>query len=347
MALTLTIMAPDDAHLHLRDGASLLYTVAASAQSFKRAVVMPNLVPPITSVDAAGAYRDRILQALPQGTSFTPLMTLYLTDQTTPETIDTVAASGFVRAIKLYPAGATTNAHAGVTQLERLMPVLERMTYHQIPLLMHGEVTDPLVDIFDREAVFIERVLAPLRGVLPELPMVLEHITTADAVAFCRAQSGRFAATVTPQHLLYQRNDMLVGGIRPHLYCLPILKRRHDQEALVQAVVSGDSRFFLGTDSAPHARHSKEAACGCAGVFNAPVAMEVYAHVFEEQNALDRLENFSSRFAADFYQMPHNTDTLTLIREPWVVPEQMSYGTQGSLIPLLAGQQLNWKVHHG
>ncbi len=347
MALTLTIRAPDDAHLHLRDGTSLMYTVAASAKSFKRAVVMPNLVPPITCVDTAHAYRERIQQACPPSSSFTPLMTLYLTDQTTPEIIDAAAASKHILAIKLYPAGATTNAHAGVTRLDLLMPVLERMAEHQLPLLMHGEVTDPDVDIFDREAVFIERVLQPLRQAIPELPLVMEHITTADAVAFCQAQAGRFAATVTPHHLIYQRNDMLVGGIRPHLYCLPILKRRVDQDALVRAVISGDPRFFLGTDSAPHARHSKESACGCAGVFNAPVAMEVYTHVFEEHNALDRLENFCSRYAAEFYQLPCNTDTLTLVREPWIVPGQMDYGNQDTLIPMLAGQQLNWKVHHG
>jgi len=341
---TLTIARPDDWHAHLRDGAALPATTRDLARYFGRVIVMPNLTPAVTTVAAASAYRERIVAAmagLPR--AFEPLMVLYLTDRTTPEEIRAAATSDFVHAVKLYPAGATTNSAAGVVDLDALRPVLEAMQAVDLPLLVHGEVTDHHVDIFDREAVFIERTLAPLTQQLPALRVVLEHITTADAVAFVQAAGMRVAATITAHHLLLNRNDMLVGGIRPHYYCLPVLKRRRHQEALIAAATSGSPKFFLGTDSAPHATHTKEASCGCAGVYTAHAAIELYAEVFAAAGALDRLEAFASQFGPDFYGLPRNTDSITLSDEPWTVPAQLAIGTS-TLTPLRAGDTVGWRV---
>lgn len=339
---SLTIPRPDDWHLHLRDGAMLQTTVPATAAVFHRAVVMPNLVPPVTTVAAAMEYRDRILAEIPAGMSFNPLMALYLTAGTTPAQIAEAAANEHVIGYKLYPSGATTNSAAGVKSVEALSPVLAAMQEHQVPLLVHGEVTDSDIDIFDRERVFIERHLIPITERFPQLKLVLEHITTADAVKFVENASGNVAATMTPQHLLMNRNDMLVGGIRPHNYCLPILKRRSHQEALQQAALSGNPKFFLGTDSAPHVQASKETACGCAGCYSAPAAIELYAEFFSQHNALDKLANFASVFGADFYQLPRNTETIELVQQPWSVAETVDTAT-GPMVPYWAGSELQWK----
>ena len=339
----LTLTTPDDWHLHLRDGAAMADVVVHTARQFARAIVMPNLRPPVTTADQALAYRARILDALGPERRFQPLMTLYLTDNTSPDEIRRARASGVVLACKLYPAGATTNSENGVTDLPRLYPVLEVMAEQGLPLLVHGEMTDPDVDIFDREGRFIDRRLAPLVAAVPGLKVVFEHVTTTDAVDFVRAHPEGIGATITPHHLLYNRNAMLVGGIRPHLYCLPVLKRELHRQALVEAATSGDPRFFLGTDSAPHAIETKETACGCAGAFSAHAAIEIYAEVFESAGALGRLEGFASHFGPDFYGLPRNTSTLTLRRETWTVPEGYPMG-EGRVVPLRAGEQMRWRV---
>ena len=342
MSKQLTITRPDDWHLHVRDGEVLNSVVPATAACFGRAIIMPNLVPPVTDAAAATAYRDRILAAA-KGTNFEPLMVLYLTESTTPETIREAKAAGVVAA-KLYPAGATTNSASGVTDIRNIYPVLEAMAECGMLLLVHGEVTDADIDIFDREKVFLDRVLAPTLNDFPTLKVVLEHITTADSAEFVRRHTGgNLAATLTPQHLMYNRNHMLVGGIRPHLYCLPILKRNKHQEALREAVASGDPRFFLGTDSAPHARDKKEAACGCAGCYSAYGAIGLYAEIFEELGILDKLEAFTSFNGADFYGLPRNTDTITLVRDPWTMPEQLPLA-DGTIVPLKAGETVHWRM---
>ena len=342
MTRQITITRPDDWHLHVRDGDILNDVVPATAACFGRAIIMPNLVPPVTDASAAMAYRDRILAAA-RGTDFQPLMTLYLTESTTAETIREAKAAGVVAA-KLYPAGATTNSASGVTDIRNIYPVLEAMADCGMLLLVHGEVTDSDIDIFDREKVFLERVLAPTLAAFPTLRVVLEHITTADSADFVRSHQGNnLGATLTPQHLMYNRNHMLVGGIRPHLYCLPILKRNKHQEALREAVASGDPRFFLGTDSAPHAKDKKEAACGCAGCYSAYGAIGLYADIFEELGILDKLEAFASFNGADFYGLPRNTDTVTLIREPWTMPENLPLAG-GGIVPLKAGETVNWRL---
>jgi dihydroorotase len=340
----LKITRPDDWHVHLRDGAALPNTCADMARYFGRVIVMPNLTPPVTSVAAAAEYRERIVAAMSGlARQFEPLMTLYLTDRTTAADISEAAAADFVHAIKLYPAGATTNSDAGVASLENLYPVLEAMEKCGLPLLVHGEVTDPAVDIFDREKVFIERYLAPIVDRFPELRLVLEHITTADAVSFVSSAPANVAATITAHHLLYNRNHMLVGGIRPHYYCLPILKRNSHQAALVGAATSGNRSFFLGTDSAPHSTGSKETACGCAGCYTGHAAIELYAEAFERAGALDKLEAFASFYGPDFYGLPRNTDTITLRREAWQVPATLPLGDT-TLTPLRGGEELTWKV---
>ncbi len=340
---TLTITRPDDWHLHLRDGAELASVVGYTARAFARAVVMPNLKPPVTTVDLAGRYRERILAAVPEGSAFEPLMTLYLTDGTTPDEIDRAAASGFVAGVKLYPAGATTHSDAGVTSLARCAATLARMEERDIVLQVHGEATGDDVDPYDRESAFIERELAPLAARHPKLRIVLEHVTTRAGVEFVRSAGKTIAATVTPQHLLYNRGAMFRGGLRPHLYCLPILKRERDREALLAAATSDDSRFFLGTDSAPHARGAKESACGCAGVFSAPAAIELYARAFEEAGRLDRLEAFASLRGADFYRLPRNRDRVTLERRAWTVPASLPFGA-AEIVPMCAGETLAWRL---
>lgn len=334
---------PDDWHLHLRDGPELAAVVPFSARAFARAVVMPNLQPPVTTVEAARRYRDRIIAALPAGDSFEPLMTLYLTEGMEPAEVNRAAASGFVVGIKCYPAGATTHSDAGVKSLDRCRAVLERMEEQDVVLQLHGEATAGDVDPYDRESVFIERELAPLVRRHPRLRIVLEHVTTVAGVEFVRAQGPRVAATLTPQHLLLNRGAMFAGGLRPHLYCLPLLKRERDREALIEAATSADPRFFLGTDSAPHARADKESACGCAGVFSAPAALELYAQAFEQAGALDRLQEFASHRGADFYGLPRNTGTVTLTRRAWTVPASYAFGA-GEIVPMFAGQQLDWKL---
>jgi len=341
----LVITRPDDWHIHLRSGASLARTVADASRYFGRVIVMPNLVPPCATSADADAYRRQILEHVPAGRQFQPLMTLYLTDSTAPEEIRAAKASGFVHAVKLYPAGATTNSHSGVTQIENVYPVLEVMQDVGMPLLLHGEVTHSEIDIFDREKIFLERVLAPLMQRFPRLRIVLEHITTADAAAFVRDAAHPIAATITAHHLLYNRNHMLVGGIRPHFYCLPILKRGTHQTALIEAAVSGSPKFFLGTDSAPHAQHTKEAACGCAGCYTAHAAIELYAEAFEQAGALDKLEAFASFYGPDFYQLPRNKDQITLVKDNWVAPTSLSFGEQ-QLVPLRAGERIEWRVSH-
>ncbi len=342
MTRQITITRPDDWHLHVRDGDILNDVVPATAACFGRAIIMPNLVPPVTDASAAMAYRDRILAAA-RGTDFQPLMTLYLTESTTAETIREAKAAGVVAA-KLYPAGATTNSASGVTDIRNIYPVLEAMADCGMLLLVHGEVTDSDIDIFDREKVFLERVLAPTLTAFPSLRVVLEHITTADSAEFVRNHQGNnLGATLTPQHLMYNRNHMLVGGIRPHLYCLPILKRNKHQEALREVVASGDPRFFLGTDSAPHEKDKKEAACGCAGCYSAYGAIGLYADIFEELGILDKLEAFASFNGADFYGLPRNTDTVTLVREPWTMPENLPLAG-GGIVPLKAGETVNWRL---
>ena len=343
MTQTLTITRPDDWHLHVRDGAALSAVLPDTARQFARAIIMPNLKPPVTTVAQAQAYRARILAALPAGMQFEPLMTLYLTDNTGPEEIAAARASGFVHGVKLYPAGATTNSDAGVTDIRRCYPALEAMQRAGLPLLVHGEVTDPAIDIFDREAVFIERVMTPLRRDMPELKVVFEHITTKDAAQYVRDASGPVGATITAHHLLYNRNAIFTGGIRPHYYCLPVLKRETHREALVAAATSGSERFFLGTDSAPHARGLKEHACGCAGCYTALHAMELYAEAFDAAGALDKLEAFASFNGPAFYGLPRNTGTLTLEREDWELPAELPYGDT-TLVPLRGGETLRWKA---
>lgn len=343
MTQTLTITRPDDWHIHLRDGSALDNTVADAARQFSRAIIMPNLLPPVRDVAQADSYRQRILAASPQGSSFTPLMTLYLTDQTSADCIRQAHSSGFVYAAKLYPAGATTNSDSGVTSLEKIYPALEAMSEIGMPLLVHGEVTHDQVDIFDREQKFIDQQLSALVERFPQLKIVMEHITTADAVEFVQSCGAQVGATITPHHLLFNRNHMLVGGIKPHFYCLPILKRNSHQQALLAAATSANPKFFLGTDSAPHAKNTKENACGCAGCYSAFAAIELYAQAFEQQNALDKLEGFASHFGADFYGLPRNTEKVTLVREPWQIPAELAFGEQ-SLVPLCAGETINWRL---
>nr|WP_093192139.1 dihydroorotase [Thiocapsa sp. KS1] len=342
----LCIARPDDWHLHLRDGDVLADALAHTARCFGRAIVMPNLKPPVVDTARALAYRARILDALPPGSDFQPLMTLYLTDETSSAEIDVTKASGHVFACKLYPAGATTNSENGVTDLLGRYPVFEAMQRAGLPLLVHGEVTDDQVDIFDREQRFIEERLEPIVRAFPELKVVFEHVTTAEAVDFVRDGPPTLAATITPHHLLYNRNAMLAGGIRPHLYCLPILKRERHRLALVSAATGGHPRFFLGTDSAPHAIEAKESACGCAGAFSAHAAIELYAEVFEQVGALERLEGFASHQGADFYGLPRNTDTIRLSREPWTVPASYPFGTS-QVVPLRAGESVAWRLIPG
>jgi dihydroorotase len=341
----LQILQPDDWHLHLRDGAALALTVNATARVFRRAIVMPNLKPPVTTTAEALAYRARILEALDPAVSrdFEPLMTLYLTDNTPPAEIVRARDSGCVHAVKLYPAGATTNSDAGVTDLDRCRPVLAEMESLGMPLLVHGEVTGPQTDVFDREKVFIDTVLAPLLRDFPALKVVFEHITTADAVAFVEAGPQNLAATITPHHLLYNRNHMLAGSIRPHFFCLPVLKRNTHQQALVRAATGGSPRFFLGTDSAPHARATKECASGCAGIYSAHAALESYAAVFEAEGALARLEGFASLHGADFYGLSRNTRRIRLRREAWQAPASLAFGDD-TLVPMCAGETISWRV---
>ncbi len=342
-ASSLTITRPDDWHLHLRDGEAMRSIVGATARVFARAVVMPNLRPPVTTVDSAAAYRERVAGALPADSRFAPLMTLYLTDHTSAEEIVKARKSGFVIGIKYYPAGATTNSESGVTDLARVWPVLAAMEQAGLPLLVHGEVTDPGVDVFDRERVFVEGPLTRIVHAFPALKVVVEHITTAEAADFVAAASANVAATITPQHLLYSRSALFAGGVRPHLYCLPILKREAHRQAIVRAAISGNPKYFLGTDSAPHARHTKESSCCAAGCYSAHAALELYAEAFEAAGALDRLEGFASFHGADFYGLPRNTDTITLRRESWKVPDQYALG-ESTVVPLRAGENVHWRV---
>lgn len=347
-AATLTITRPDDWHLHLRDGAALADVLPLTARQFARAIVMPNLKPPVTTVAAAAAYRERILHALPAGLAFEPLMTLYLTDNTPAQEIVRAKESGFVHGVKLYPAGATTHSDAGVTDLARCAPALEAMQRLDLPLLVHGEVTRADVDVFDREARFIDEVLEPLRRDFPQLRVVFEHITTREAVQYVTEAPGRIAATITAHHLLFNRNALFLTprgstGVRPHYYCLPVLKRETHRQALLAAAASGNPRFFLGTDSAPHAKGDKENACGCAGCFTAASALQMYAQAFEAAGALDKLEAFASFHGADFYGLPRNRGTVTLRRQPWVVPAELKFG-DSAVVPLAAGETLAWKL---
>ena len=340
----ITLTRPDDWHLHLRDGAALQAVLPATARQMGRAIIMPNLLPPITTTEQALAYRQRILAALPQDSIFEPLMTLYLTDKTSAEEIERAVASGMVHAVKLYPAGATTNSDSGVTDLAHCDEAIAAMARLGLPLLMHGEVTDAEIDIFDREAVFIERVLKPLLERHPDLKVVFEHITTAEAAEFVAQAPANVAATITVHHLLFNRNRMLVGGIRPHYYCLPILKRERHRQALLTAATSGSAKFFLGTDSAPHAQGDKESACGCAGAYTAPAAIELYAMAFDEAGALEQLEGFASHFGPDFYGLPRNADSITLVREEWTMPTSFAYSDGQRIVPLQAGETLTWKM---
>jgi len=339
----LTLARPDDWHLHLRDGPSLAAVLGHTARRFARAIVMPNLQPPIRTTQQAVEYRERILAALPAGAAFEPLMTLYLTDDTSPEEITRAKISGRIHGVKLYPAGATTHSDAGVTRLSRCFAALERMEEVGLPLLIHGEVTDPEVDVFDREKAFIDEILGPLVERFQGMKVVLEHVTTRDAVQYVEVTGANVAATITAHHLLLNRNALFLGGLRPHHYCLPVLKREPHREALVEAAISGNPKFFLGTDSAPHARTAKEAACGCAGIYTAHAAMELYATAFEEAGALDRLEGFASRFGAAFYGLPENRGTITLVRESWEVPSSYGFGAE-TLVPLRAGETVPWKL---
>jgi dihydroorotase len=338
-----TLTRPDDWHLHLRDGEALKSVLADSAQRFGRAIVMPNLKPPVTTVTAAAAYRDRIVAASPSGSEFEPLMTLYLTDNTLPAEIHKAKASGIVSAVKYYPAGATTNSDSGVTDIRKCIDVLQAMAETGMPLLIHGEVTDSQVDVFDREKVFIERTMFALIQQLPGLKIVMEHITTASAVKFVLSAPANVAATITAHHLLMNRNDIFRGGIRPHCYCLPILKREDHRLALVKAATSGNPKFFLGTDSAPHARHTKEAACGCAGIYTAHAGIELYAEAFDSVGCLDKLEAFASFHGADFYGLARNRRQLTLVRSAWPVPDEIPYGPD-TLVPLRSGATVAWKI---
>ncbi len=343
MTQTITITRPDDWHLHLRDGEMMAAVVAHSAREFARAIVMPNLKPPVTTVELAASYRQRILAALPAATDFQPLMTLYLTDNTPPAEIEQAKACGFVHAVKLYPAGATTNSDSGVTSIDKVLPTLEKMAEVGLPLLVHGEVTDPAVDVFDREAVFIDTILQPLVARLPQLKVVMEHITTAQAAEFVLTSPANVAATVTAHHLLMNRNAMLVGGIRPHHYCLPVLKRETHRRKLVEVVTSGSNKFFLGTDSAPHAKHTKENACGCAGMYTAHAALPLYAEVFDRVGALDKFEAFASLNGPAFYGLPVNNGTVTLVKEGWTVPAEYPAGAH-PVVPLRAGETIAWQL---
>lgn len=340
---SITITRPDDWHLHLRDGATMASVLPHTARQFARAIVMPNLKPPVTTTAQALAYRDRILAALPSGMDFEPLMTLYLTDNTAPEEIMRAKESGLIHAVKLYPAGATTNSDAGVTDLRKCYRALEAMQQVGMPLLVHGEVTDQEIDIFDREAVFIDRVMMPLRSDMPELKVVFEHITTQDAAQYVQEAGQHTAATITAHHLLYNRNEIFKGGIRPHYYCLPVLKRETHRKALVQAAISGSGKFFLGTDSAPHARNTKEHACGCAGCYTALHAMELYAQAFDRANALDKLEGFASLHGPDFYGLPRNSGTITLVRQSWTLPSELPMG-ESTVVPLNGGEAMDWAM---
>jgi dihydroorotase len=340
---SLTLLRPDDWHLHLRDGEALAAVLPFTARQFARAVVMPNLQPPVTTVEMAAAYRQRILAALPGGLSFEPLMTLYLTDTTAGAEIRKAKASGIVIGAKLYPAGATTHSEAGVTAIEKIYPALEAMEACGLVLQVHGEVTAASVDVFDREHQFIDEVLAPVLERFPTLRVVFEHVTTQAAVEFVLEGRASLAATITPQHLLLNRNAMFAGGMRPHNYCLPVLKREHDRQALVAAATGDDPRFFLGTDSAPHARHTKENACGCAGVFSAHAAIELYAEAFEQAGRLDRLEAFASERGADFYGLPRNTGSITLVRKAWQPPAVYRFGAS-ELVPFRAGESIAWRM---
>jgi dihydroorotase len=339
---SITLTRPDDWHLHLRDGAVLKDVLPHTARQFARAIVMPNLKPPVTTVALAKAYYERILAVLPSDLKFEPLMTLYLTDNTAPEEIKRAVDCGFVHGVKLYPAGATTNSDAGVTNLKHCMTALEMMQAEGLPLLIHGEVTEGDIDLFDREAVFIEKILIPLRKQLPALKIVFEHITTYQAADYVRDADGPIAATITAHHLLYNRNAIFKGGIRPHYYCLPVLKREIHRQALLKAASSGNPRFFLGTDSAPHAKGLKEHACGCAGCYTALHAMELYAQAFEEIGALNKLEAFASFHGPDFYGLPRNQDQITIERSPWHIPEELPMA-ESTVVPLDAGQLLQWK----
>ncbi len=342
---SLTITRPDDWHLHLRDGAALAAVLPHTAHQFARAIVMPNLKPPVTTTAQALAYRDRIMAALPRDAQFEPLMTLYLTDNTPADEIRRAKDSGLVHAVKLYPAGATTNSDAGVTDLKKCYKVLEAMQSAGMPFLVHGEVTDPAVDVFDREAVFIDRVMQPLRRDMPELKIVFEHITTKDAAQYVSESKGSLAATITAHHLLYNRNEMFRGGIRPHYYCLPILKREEHRKELVRMAVSGSPKFFLGTDSAPHAKGLKEHACGCAGCYTALHAMELYAHAFDQAGALDKLEAFASFHGPAFYNLPRNGGSVTIKRQSWTLPAELPLGEAGAtVVPLNGGEQIGWQL---
>ena len=340
---SITLTRPDDWHLHLRDGAQMAAVLPDSAARFARAIIMPNLKPPITTVELARAYRDRIVAALPNGMHFTPLMTLYLTDSTSPVEIERAKASGFVHAVKLYPAGATTHSQSGVTDLAKVADVLATMEAIGLPLLIHGEVTDSDVDVFDREQVFIERLLRPLVVRYPKLRLVLEHITTKQAAEFVMAAGPNVAATITAHHLLLNRNALFQGGIRPHHYCLPVLKREEHRAALIRAATGGNAKFFLGTDSAPHAKHTKEHACGCAGVYTANAALELYAEAFDAVGALDKLEGFASFFGADFYGLPRNREQVTLTRTATAVAPELAFGNH-TLVPFRAGENIAWSI---
>ena len=346
-AQSITITRPDDWHLHLRDGSALASVLPHTARQFARAIVMPNLKPPVTTVAQAAAYRERILAALPQGgeagAGFEPLMTLYLTDNMQPDEIRRAKDSGFIHAVKLYPAGATTNSDAGVSDLKKCYRALEAMQVVGMPLLVHGEVTDPVIDIFDREAVFIDRVMQPLRQDMPQLKVVFEHITTREAAQYVAEAAGPVAATITAHHLLYNRNEIFKGGIRPHYYCLPVLKREEHRRALVTAATSGSEKFFLGTDSAPHAKGVKEHACGCAGCYTALHAMELYAQAFDQAGALDRLEAFASFNGPAFYNLPRNSGTVTLLRETWTIPAELPLG-EATIVPLNGGESIAWTL---
>src|ERR671935_1355758 len=339
----ITLRRPDDFHVHLRDGPAMASALADTARQFARAIVMPNLKPPVTTTAQALHYRDRILAELPDDAGFEPLMTLYLTDDTPPEEIARAKLSGRIHGVKLYPAGATTHSDAGVTRISRCFHTLEKMEELGVPLLVHGESTDPAIDVFDREKAFIEEVLGPTVERFSGLKIVLEHITTRDAVQYVEVTGANVAATITAHHLLMNRNALFMGGIRPHHYCLPVLKREEHRDALVQAAISGNPKFFLGTDSAPHPRSDKEAACGCAGIYSAHAALELYAIAFEEAQALDRLEAFAAEHGANFYGLPHNRGTVTLVREEWRVPETLAFG-QERLVPLRAGETIPWKL---
>ena len=343
MTTKIILTRPDDWHLHLRDGGALKAVLPDTARQFVRAIVMPNLRPPVTTTELAAAYRERIIAAIPKGIHFEPLMTLYLTDNTRVEEIKIAKSSGFVHGVKLYPAGATTNSDSGVTSLDKCAKALDAMQDAGLPLLVHAEVTDSDVDVFDREKVFIERHMQPLLKRYPALKVVFEHITTKDAADFVASTPNNVAATITAHHLLMNRNDMFKGGIQPHHYCLPILKREEHRLGLVKAATSGNKKFFLGTDSAPHAKHTKEAACGCAGMYTAHAAIALYAEAFEAVNALDKLEAFASFYGADFYGLPRNTEKITLEKTSWTVPNELPLGND-SLVPLRAGQQIHWKL---